>query len=61
MTFGNSFDQQPITFRGEVLMEVTFCIILGTQMYSKPEYELEVENRIAKAYKKRSGCSKALV
>ncbi len=62
MNFGHSLDQHPITLGGEVLMEVTFCINLGTPMYSKPEHELEeVENRIAKAYKKKSGCSKALV
>ncbi len=53
MTFGHSLDQQPITLGGELLMEVTFCINLGTRMYSKPEHELEeVENRIAKSYKK---------
>ncbi len=53
MTFGHSLDQQPITLGGEVLMEVTCCINLGTPMYSKSKHELEeVENRIVKAYKK---------
>ncbi len=53
ITFGRSLDQQPVTLGGEVLMEDTFCINLGTPMYSKAEHELEeVENRIAKAYKK---------
>ncbi len=53
VTFGHSLDQQPISFGGEVLMEGTFFTNLRKLMFFIPGHELEeVENRIAKAYRK---------
>ncbi len=50
MTFDHHLDNKQYTW--EVLMEVTFCTILGKLLFSIPEHEFqEVENRIAKAYR----------